>query len=688
MRTHTTVGAEDSDAGGLMAFETADRRGIAELVGHCLRAGKPNLAKPGPQPPLPIILLWGPRSSGKSEVLNHLQERFSSGRPNVRRDGSELRALRPHVVALKLASHLSCRVMGLGRLRFPRLSLGTAAIRGPLDVDDSVVARSEMIRRTVPSLRRLRGWVGDASTILLSPAVLGVGLPPETGRFLGLALGNGVGALIERGLVRRARSWYQDGLGLHFPAPVDALVRLAEWEAVPHQQAMVDETLCRAFLADLRDEYLPHRFQPLERRENCLALLDDADSEGAQRFLNILAAQRTDWDPLLIVAATSTRAPSPANQQPPERWVVRDAANATYRDWSENRHKSGWTALYPVALSGLTLHEARMHGGGRSGLPHTADVELAAVLGDTDKALRFAHRLTGGHVGGMRLVLRTMSLQCQLAGTKNVDVRGVFGWPVTEGGFSLAEEVWQLLVDGRPEEMRKALVRATAAPDLADHSFAKEHELVRSMMRRFRSRDLWVHHPQDHEGKGPPTFHPFPRRAALHLLAQPSGQEGLTWDDVHTQLRYNAGQQGDVASEMYHHLALDHLALVEVREVTKYLNVLFEEVQEPKDAQKWYDTLTAITQAPLAHPTQGPNAEEHLRLLLKNVGEESAVPAKLVAALQIHADPLGDPSHHLCLTIAQELEEIKTSDAFFFMPEKIEKFRDCWRQWHDDSAVH
>jgi hypothetical protein len=181
---------------------------------------------------------------------------------------------------------------------------------------------------------------------------------------------------------------------------------------------------------------------------------------------------------------------------------------------------------------------------------------------------------------------------------------------------------------------------------------------------------------------GQPTLHPFPRRAVLHLLAQPSGEEGLTWDDVHKQLRYHAEQRGDTTSEMYHHLALGHLALGEVRKVAEHLSTLLEEVKDSEDAEKWYATLTAITQAPLAHPARRANAEEHFQLLLENAGGEATVPARLVAALQIHADPLGDPGHHLCLTIAQELEKIKVSDAFFFMPEKIMEFRDCWQQWH------
>jgi hypothetical protein len=175
-----------------------------------------------------------------------------------------------------------------------------------------------------------------------------------------------------------------------------------------------------------------------------------------------------------------------------------------------------------------------------------------------------------------------------------------------------------------------------------------------------------------------PTLHPFPRRGGVHLLAEPSDQGKPIWNDVHGQLRHHAEKRSDITSAMYHRLALG-----EVQEVTEHLSELFENEKTP--TPDWYAILTAITQAPLAHPAQKIDSQEHWLLLVENAGDRRKVPAELVAALQLHTDPLGDPSHHLCLVIARELEHLaRPSRAFFFMLEKAEEFRNCWEQWHHD----
>ncbi|MGQ0779356.1 MAG: hypothetical protein ACT4NY_33905 [Pseudonocardiales bacterium] len=657
--------------------DTVGRRVLSELVGHCLRP-----AKPDQQRPLPIVLLWGPQMSGKSELLDHLHERFYPGRPYVRRNKHELGTLRPHEVALQLAFHLSCRVEGFGRLKFPRLFLGVAAIRGPINIDDPAATRSMMIRRTVPDRKRLRTLARETAVALAD--VVGVGTSGQF--FLGLTM-DGVWAIAETALLLGGRGmrWYQEGLGQRFADPADALVRLAELEASPQLRERVDEVLCRAFLADLRDGYAQRFFQLYNKDENCLAMLDDADSEGTRGFLDVLAAQRRGWDPLLIVSAAATRSPS-ADHQHPEQWIVRDAAKVTYQDWSEGRAANeGWAALYPVELSGLTLDEARAHFVGQASSPHGPGVEVAGVLGDAEKALRFAHRLAGGHLGGIRLVLAAISLECRRVGAANVDVRGLFSRPVAaDSTSSLAQEARRLLVGGWSVELHRALVRATAARDFGERSLAAvlqgEPDPVAHMMRKFRSRDLWVRHPPGPDAADPPTLHPFPRRGVVYLLAEPPGQDEPTWDDVHNQLRTYAEKRGDQTSAMYHRLALGGVA-----EVARHLSRLFASRDTAQDTATWYDTLTAITRAPLAHPAREADSQQHWLRLVRKIDDSAGELVELVAALQLHTDPLGDPGHHLCIVIARELERLASdSGAFFLLLEKAEEFRNCWERWHRD----
>lgn len=306
---------------------------------------------------------------------------------------------------------------------------------------------------------------------------------------------------------------------------------------------------------------------------------------------------------------------------------MRDAAGASCPDWSDGRSaKDGWAALYPLGLSGLTFDETRAHFAGPAP-PPGPDAEVAAVLGNADNALRFAHRLTDGHLGGMRLVLATMSLECRRVGARNVDVRGLFARPVSEGGRSLAEETRQLLVSGWSVERHRALVRSTAARDFGERSLAAvlqgEPDPVAHMMSRFRSRDLWVRHPPGAEAKDSPTLRPFPRRGVMHLLAQSCGRHEPTWDEVHNQLRTHAEDRGDPISAMYHCLALGRVAAV-----AEYLSSLLTS----EDTGAWYAALTAVTQAPLAHPAQEADSRQHWLRLVK----------------------------------------------------KVEEFRNCWERWHHD----
>lgn len=657
--------------------DTAAQRGFSDLIAQSLHPPKTDR-----QRTLPIVLLWGPKMSGKSEILDHIHEQFGDGMPYARRSREELGRLRPHEVALQLAFHLSSRVEGFGRLKFPRLLLGVAAIRGPIDIRDPATTRSMMIRRTFPDGRRLRRLLRETATGLSDVVGAGQG----TRFFLGLAV-EGIGALGETMLELRGpgRKWYRTGLGQYFADPVDALVRLAEQETNPQSREQVDEVLCRAFLADLRDEYSTRLLQLYDRATNCLAVLDDADTEAARRFLAIVAAQRQEWDPLLIVSAAASRSPS-AGFRHPERWLVRNAGDASYQDWSDGRATNGgWAACYPVEVDGLSLDEARAHFTGHAPYSPGSEIEVADALGDQETALRFAHRLTDGHLGGMRLVLSAMSRESRLVGAENVDVRALFHAPATEDGTSsLAEQTRRLLVDGWPPEMHRALVRSSAARDFGEQSLAAvledESDEVAHMMRSFRSHDLWVRHSHEPDETDPPVLHPFPRRGVLHLLAEPQAPGDLTWAEVHRKLQAHAERWGDRIGAMYHRLALGG-----VTEVAEHLCTLFD---ESADTEAWYDILTAITAAPLARPEREADPQQHWLRLAKRTGDSSGEPARLVelvAALQLHTDPLGDPGHHLCIVIARELERLaRQSRAFFFLLEKAEDFHVCWQRWHQD----
>lgn len=651
--------------------ETANQRRFDELISQCLLP-----AKPGRRRPLPIVLLWSPGQSGKSELLSHVYRRFYRGRPSVHRHGAELATLRPHEIALQLALHLGRKVELFGRLKFPRLFLGVAAIRGPIGAPAK--SREEMIRRTIPDRRRLKQWVRATSTVLLDNAAT----EPPTRVFIGLVLG-GVLATLETAplLRRRGLWWYRNGLGRYFADPVDALVELAEQEEAGNQ-ASVDEVLCRAFLADLRDECRNRFPQLYDRNEHCLAVLDDADSWNVQEFLDIIETQREqEWDPLLIVAASSRRFGT-GGYQSPEEWRVRRAEQARYPDWLENRHANpGWTARYPVTLGGITEAEATACFAPKStddaARLRRAGIDVTGVLGDAGHAVSFAHQLTDGHLGGLQLVLRAMTRERSRVGAEHpFDLRGLLDWPVADDNVPLAEVVLRHVLGNWPNQLRLVLLRSSAVRDLGDIALERvlQHEPVpqQQLMRQFRSRDTWVRHPDATGGNGPPTLHPFVRRALLHQLANLRDPDGPTWNKVHDQLHQLAVTNNDRTSEMYHALAAGRVSTV-----AEMLSQLF--CQQSTEA--WYENiLLAVAKAPLKDSARYENSESHCRHLADEASEGHVVSARLVAALQLHSDPLGDPDNDLCRIIVHELEALANhgpEGGMVFLLKKSDEYRRC-----------
>lgn len=124
---------------------------------------------------------------------------------------------------------------------------------------------------------------------------------------------------------------------------------------------------------------------------------------------------------------------------------------------------------------------------------------------------------------------------------------------------------------------------------------------------------------------------------------------------------------------MYHRLALG-----EVQRVAAELSETLAEYR-PED---WCRQLLDVTAAPVQTPgIQYPTAREHRDELVRAGGTRVA-PA-LVAALQLHADPLGDPYHELCADIADELDTIANECAprVKLIDDLAARFSECSTSW-------
>lgn len=472
--------------------------------------------------------------------------------------------------------------------------------------------------------------------------------------------------------------WYQEGLGFRVPDPADALVELSVQEHLGNHE-WVDEVLCRAFVADLAGEF-DAGVTLYARRTSALVLLDNVGTPAASRFITMLSEQPTGSGPLLVVAASHQRFP-PAAAAEPVNWQPDDLGEASMRGWSTRRSARGGSRYYPVwvdpvddvaATAGPTRPEVR------------AIAKRLGLRPAQFPAVAFAHRLTAAHPAGLDMVFETLDGVGGIPGHGDIpaqlDLRGIFGIGNGSGG-SLDDAVFDLVMGPWAHDIRRGLVLMAVAVDLSDASIAPilntEGQLVAGLLTEFRAHDLWVTHRVVGDVAQPPRLHPFALRAIAHRLGREGGiaDLDLRWDHAHEQLRNSAAARGDQMAVLHHELALRRLGRVAAR---------LTEMFDPVDPRRWFEMLLQVTAAPLAHPDRAGNASDHFGELSADSAPETMVTRRLVAALQLHSDPLGDPSHDMCGIVARELGELAghAEAGTAFLIAKCKEFENCWNRWH------
>lgn len=624
---------------------------------------------------LPIVVLWGSRGSECSELLRHLEEIDDWAGPRAFLDGERLPVdLRPYEIVNRLAFQLGRRAVRFGRARFPRFFLGMWAAQAPLDPDATAGAREArraLIKRKLQNRTEGRNWVRETAEALAGVA----GMNEPVTSAAGLAVDGVVEVSRTIALLRGAgMRWYRNGLGRHFPDPVDALVELSVREFQDDHE-WVDEVLCRAFVDDLRGEF-DTGITLFARRTNAVVLLDNVGTSVLRRFLAMLSEQRAGSGPLLIVAASHRRFPSAAAAEP-MNWQPDALEEASLGGWSARRPGRGGSRYYPVWVDPV------------DDVPATAGPTRPEVRAIADRlrfspallpTVAFAHRLTAAHPAGLDMVFEALRGAGLGPTSDQLDLRGTFSLDQVPSG-SLDDKVFGLVLGPWTEEMCRGLVLMAIAVDLSDAKIAPilraETPQGRKLIMDFRASDLWVTHPVWDGTAQRPLLHPFARRAIAHRLARPGGIESvdLRWDHAHELLRNTAAANGEEMAALYHELALGN-----VQQVASRLTEEFDPVRP----NRWYELLTKIAAAPLAHPDRGEHARAHFGELCMDSEPEPLVSRRLVAALQLHTDPLGDPHHEMCGVIASELDELArhAADGAPFLLEKSKKFHQCWNRWH------
>jgi hypothetical protein len=627
---------------------------------------------------LPIVVLWGARASESSALLDHLRAMRPWSAPRAYLDGEQLPVdLRPHLVANRLAFQLGRHVERFGRARFPRLFLGMQAVREPLAPDSAMTAREarkELIRRQLRNRPDGREWLRDSAQAIASIA----GLGDQWTNAVGLAVDGAMEVARTAALLRGAGvQWYRDGLGHHAADPVDALVELSGEEFVGNHD-LVDDVLCRAFVADLRGEFESGTGLFFVRRLSALVLLDNVGTLATSRFMGLLAGQPGTSGPLLVVAASHLRFPDSAAQDP-AGWQPDALDEASPVGWSQQRRARGGSRYYPIWVDPGDEVPATAE-------PRGSEVQAIAhqhQLRPTQfPAVAFARRLTAAHPAGLDMVLRTLLGTGGIPDTgavpARIDLRGLFGLE-HHAGTRLDDAVFDLVLGPWSEDLRRALVLMGIAVDLSDAGIAPilatEDPQIGRLITEFRKRDLWVTHRVGEHGVEPPRLHPFARRAIAHRLGRDEGVAGLDWHSAHTLVRDTAATRGDRTAVLYHDLALGRIG-----QVAEELTELFD----PEDPRDWYGLLLQVTRAPLARPDRAANANAHYGKLCAEIQADTTVTGQLIAAMQLHADPLGDPSHTMCGIVTNQLGRLsnKAVTGQAFLLEKSHDFNDCRQRWH------
>jgi len=620
---------------------------------------------------VPALQVLSTRGSVDAELLQRVRSRAAGPAPSALFDGREFAGMRAHEVALRLSWPLGRRMKRFGQIDFPRYYLGLAAIRAPLhdqEPDHPLRAREEMIRRTIPDRTELRGWLRDMALALAGLA----GADAFVDAFVARVVASVVPTLWTASILRSAGpSWYRRGLGEEFADPVQALVELTRREA-SNDRMWVDEVLVRAFLADLRAEYgSPWHLFAHDTR--CLVLVENADTADFQAFLDLLPPPDRGL-PLVVVAASDARCA--ADSVATNQLHVQPLNEASLAGWARHTDLPGWDCRYPVHF-GATDPPTPMSG------PDTAQVrELTEQVEPSwrgpaaRRSVAFAHRLTAGHYPTFVRVVALLRQDDQTA----IDPRAVLTQPLRgKGGPLLDDALLDLVLGDRPTELRSALARMAITRDLSDASIAPILQTVpgpaADQLRGFRETDMWV------EGvgaasPGPPTLHPLARRAMAHRLARPGGVGTVVWAVAHAQLQRAAVARGDLTATRYHQLALGQVA-----DVARELSGEFD----PAAPAEWFAQLAAIAEAPLPCPENGKGAVGHFADLGGlDDHPEWVVTTRLIVALQLHTDPLGDPTHQMCQTVAAELRHLArhaTAGAVFLL-ERAGEYEACWERWH------
>lgn len=624
----------------------------------------------------PVLLLLGPRGSGKTALAGHL-ENWGRSAPMAALDLAALDdgAHHPVDVLARIAFQLNARRPDFPPLALPSFAVLLMALSAEADPESRDAALGQMRE----ALRA--GRAEDHSLEVLRDLVTSVGVP------VGLPGWSAAIVPLIQGW-QRARVWWRlhrrlgrvPRGGSRAQLPADVLVELNQHfrHGTAAQRERAESVLLQAFLADLQGAYTKHGGDRA-RTLRCLVLLDNADSELGDAFLQALiearAAAPGHPDPLVVVACA---------RRPPE--VLRQLElgprplGGYLECWQPSEREDGPELFVPRVVTrpggGARLEVAQLRPLDRAEVqeqagPYVKRMPPAALAGLTHPVAwlgRTVHELTRGHPAATRIVLEALEdfapeVPC---GRR---LRMVMA---PEGPHSVADALLDLLLQDVPQELRDALPRAAAAVTLGQAASAgglwRQDDAPPRLLRRLAHDDQHAERItfDDQQHSALPDI---VRRLLLGRLSlAPAPPDGTSpWDATHAILGATA-ESGRVS--VYHQLAGG-----DVQGAAAYLHDRFLAVcGGGGSAQAWCEELSWIQRAPRRWEpeAQGRSAgAEFQHRIARTPGPPDLVMVTrlLVAGwitthpatdpyAALWSDPLGDPAAELHPKIVDALQTL------------------------------
>jgi hypothetical protein len=592
------------------------RRGAVTLVHALSKRDTPH------GPDRPVLLLTGPRGSGKTALLNGIGEYLDGRLPYAKVDFEELARDTVCDVLNMISIDFNRHGAPYGRMAFPRLVLGQIAMAEPRLNEVRALARQELQERFEKYHRvdELRKFFAQAVGTPASGATQGIVTSDLIDAVLGVVL---IGLRSWRGarpvVIGPGTSWYRhQDRGLDHD-PLDVFINLNAWahdRDTAGNGAKADELMLSAFLADLRAAFRRRR-RLRGAGYRCVIMLDNADTKAGRAFLDALISAGERQDTIMVTA--TTRGPLTTDVAGSNRLLpTTETADVDKRLDARDDADGHW---FPVRLADLTT--AHVH-------ELVRDLDLRRCNGK--HAEMAVYGFTQGHAGATSLLLSAIA-QHQ---ADPIDLRRILEMsPQTASGpQTYGERLRGMLLGDLPDAEADLLATCAAARDMAEAvQMAGQAPLPDVRVKRITDAEVWM----PGTSTGSPVMHPVVRRLLLQRLAErdPGAENG--WTTVYGWLRGNAESHGDTTGELHHALALG-----EVEYVTEEMTRRFHHPDVP--TKTWLDELKAVVAAPCRARIEGPPLD-HVNGMKRWAGYEPTIThsvATLVAGLWVASEPLID----------------------------------------------